>query len=325
MKKLSFALMLMMALAVSFMGCQKEPPTVTIDPECHSETFTLGETTYNVDDFFTVENIQYDGSQVYNVIVLSQHQMIGENGGEGQGVFLIFRGAITAGTYELTAPQMDSLGFSLDSLSMDVIESWNNYPMYFFAELEVEDMVTFSLDYLMEQENLYVACAGVFTLEVEDDGFTITTDGIEVVKMNDPAIIETSSVDFAGAPDSYVLATVEEGNINGVDIVTAYASNFDPNISFSWMELKCVCFITRDGNMLVYPYPDAIPTGIIEDTVLMYVEGMSIYQPYSGSGTVTIEEENGIYTVDAPEVTINGTSYALHYVGTLPFFDFSLY
>lgn len=296
MKKLFLSLMLVAAVAFGFTSCNK----TTSSSDTHSQTFTLGETTYDIDNAITIENMKYDGSDTYNAIVLSQGQMIGNNGGEGRGVVLFFKGKITAGTYNLTGND-------------------NNYPKYVFASLTVEDIVNFDFNNLDDEES-YFATSGSFTLEINDNTYTITTDGIEVENAKDPAIVETSSVDYEGGVLRYILADVEEGNINGVNIVTAGATKF----TYLMMEQKVVCFITEEGDMLGYIYQgSSIPTGTIENAALLYVSGMDINNGLkAGQGTITIEKNDEVYTVDVPEVTIDGQQYTLHYVGTLPFFDF---
>lgn len=300
MKKVFFSLMLIAALALGFTNCNKN----TSESETHSQTFTFGETTYDIDNVITIENIQYNGSQIYNAIVFSQGQMIGNNGGEGRGIVIIFRGDFTAGTYNMT---------------FDPAHPTNNFPMYIYTELEVEDIVNFNIDDLMAQDDVYAASSGSFTLEMDGDMFTVTTDGIEVEKVSDAAIVETSSVDCESEVARYVLATVEEGNINGVNIVTAGATK----LTYLMMEQKVVCFITETGDMMAYMYQgSSIPTGTFDNATLLYVNGMDINNGIkAGQGTITIEKNDDVYTVNIPEVTIDGQQYTLHYVGTLPTFD----
>ena len=300
MKKVFFSLMLIAALALGFTNCNKN----TSESETHSQTFTFGETTYDIDNVITIENIQYNGSQIYNAIVFSQGQMIGNNGGEGRGIVIIFRGDFTAGTYNMT---------------FDPAHPTNNFPMYIYTELEVEDIVNFNIDDLMAQDDVYAASSGSFTLEMDGDMFTVTTDGIEVEKVSDAAIVETSSVDCESEVARYVLATVEEGNINGVNIVTAGATKITYIV-----EQKVLCFITEEANMIGYFYSgNSIPTGTINNATLVYASGMNVNNGIQvGQGSITIEKNEDVYTVDIPSVTINGTQYTLHYVGTMPSFDF---
>ena len=292
--------MLFAALAFGFTSCDK----TTSESDTHSQTFTLGETSYDINNAITIENIQYDGSQIYNAIVLSNGQIVG-NGGNGQGIVIVFRGDILAGTYTM----------SYDPLNPEV-----SFPKYFFAELDVEDIVNFDINDLMEQDGVYVAESGSFTLEVNDNIYTLTTDGIEVTNVKDLAIVETSSVDYEGSMLRYTLATVDEGNINGDNIVTAGATKF----TYLMMEMKVVCFITETGNMLGYVYQgNTIPTGTFNNASLIYVNGMNINGGLqAGQGTITIEKNGDVYTVDVPDATIGGENYTMHYVGTLPFFDF---
>lgn len=288
--------MIIAAVTFGFTSCDK----TTSASDTHSQTFTLGETTYDIDNVITIENIQYEGSDVYNAIVLSRGQMIGNTGGEGRGVVLFFKGNITAGTYNLTGND-------------------NDYPKYVFASLTVEDIVNFDFNNLDNEES-YFATSGSLTLEINNDTYAITTDGIEVENAKDPAIVETSSVDYEGSVERYVLATVEEGTINSENIVTAGATTF----TYIMMEAKAICFITEEGNMLSYIYQgNSIPTGTIENASLLYVNGMNISGgAQAGQGAITIEKNDDVYTVDIPSATIGNEIYTLHYVGTMPYFDF---
>ena len=304
MKKVFFSLMLMAALVFGFTSCEKKAS----ESDTHSQTFTLGETTYDIDNVITIENIKYEGSDVYNAIVLSQGQMIGNTGGEGRGVTILFKGNITAGTYNLTGND-------------------SNYPKYVFANLTVEDIVNFDIDDILDDEDAYYAIGGSFTLEIDGDTYTITTDGIEVEYAEDPAIVETSSVDYEGSVERYVLADVVEGDLNGVNIVTAGTTKY--NIMF--IETQIVAFITEEGDMLgvtsTSPFTNGIPTGEFtnSDYPIILIEGMNINAPkFASSGNIVISKEGDYYTVDITNMEFTGLTdtYTMHYVGTMPYFDF---
>ena len=300
MKKLFLSLMLVASVAAGFTSCKKDTPT----SETHSQTFTLGETSYDIDNVVTIENIQYNGSQIYNAIVLSQGEMIGNSGGEGKGIVIVFRGDITAGTHSLTFNHEDPTA---------------NFPIYAYAELEVEDVVNFNIYDLMAQDGVYAANSGSFTLEISGDNYTITTSNIEVENVKDASNVKTSSTDYEGGSAKYVLATVQEGDINGVNIVTAGATKFTYIV-----EQKVLCFITETADLIGYFYQGgSIPTGTINNATLVYASGMNVNNGIQvGQGSITIEKNEDVYTVDIPSVTINGTQYTLHYVGTMPSFDF---
>lgn len=304
MKKLFLSLMLVAAVATAFVGCKKNAS----ESDTHSQSFTLGETTYSVDNSVTIENIQYNDRQIYNAIVLSTGQMIGDNSGEGQSIVIVFRGNFTAGTY---------------NLSTDL----ESFPKYFFGELEVEDIVNFSIDDLMEQEGVYMANSGSFTLEMDGDFFTITTDGVEVEKIKDPAVFETSSADYEGDMLRYVLARVEEGTLNEANIVTAGRTEY----KLWFIDTQIVAFITEEGDMLGFtsstPFTDGVPTGEFtnDDYLIILVEDMNIKAPKPAtSGNINISKDGETYTIDITGVEFNGIedTYSMHYVGTMPYFDF---
>lgn len=308
MKKLFLSLMLVAAFAMSFVSCDKK----TTESETHSQTFTLGEASYAIDNAITIENIQYHGSDAYSAIVLSQGKMIGNNGGEGKGVVIVFHGNITAGTHNLT---------------FNPVYPTANFPMYFVAELEVDDIVNFSIDNLLEQEDVYVGTSGSFTLEMDGAIYTLTTNSIEVKKIKDFEDIETSSIDYEGGVDRYVLATVEEGDINGTDIVTAGTTKY----KIFMIDVNIVAFIAENGDMIGFTstasFANGIPTGTFSyDTYpIIYVEQMNINAPKGAtSGNITIAREGDIYTIDMTDMQFNGVEgiFTSHYVGTMPYFDF---
>ena len=308
MKKLFLSLMLVAGLAAGFTSCNQKNESDT-----HSQTFTLGETSYHVDNAITIQNIQYQGSDVYNTIVLSQGQLIGETGGEGQGVVILFKGDIAAGTYALSADD-------------------NAYPKYFVAEVSIEDIVNFDIENYEDNENSYMAFTGSITIDDANGKYVITTDGIEVNQYEfdengNPVIVETatSSVDFEGTTIDFVLATVVEGDLNGEEIVTAGTTN----ITLMFVDFNVACFITEEGNFIGFEstesFANGLPVGEFtnSDYPIIMVQAMDIQTVKTASeGTINIaRDENNYYTIDITAV-IDGTEYTMHYVGTMPQFDF---
>lgn len=303
MKKVFFSLMLIAALAFSFTSCKK----TASDSETHSQTFTLNDTSYDINNAITIENIKSEGD-VYNALVFSQGQMTSNNSGETKGVVIVFKGAINAGTYNLTGND-------------------NDYPKYVFADITVEDIVNFDLSNLDNAES-YFAINGAFTLEINDDTYTITTDGIEVENAKDPNVFGTSSVDYEGNLTRFTLADVEAGsNLNGVNIVTAGTTKF----TVLFVETQIVAFITEEGDMLGFtstsPFANGIPTGEFtnSDYPIILIEGMNINAPkFASSGNIVISKDGDLYTIDITDVNFSGVSntYTMHYVGTMPYFDF---
>ncbi len=299
MKKVFLSLMLIASLAFAFTSCKK----TTSESETHTQTFILGETSYDINNVITIENIQYNGSQDYNAIVLSQGQMTGDNSGEGKGIVIVFQGAFTSGT---------------KTLAYDPANPTAHFPLYCYAELEVADIVNFNINDLLAQDNVYVANSGSFTLEMDNNTFTITTDGIMVEKANDAAITETSSVDYEGDVTRFVLATVEEGTLNEKNIVTAGTTTIQ-NLG----NLKIAGFITETGDMMGFFYDgNTVPAGEHSNQTIIYFEEMDYKNTAFSSGTINVAIDNDIYTVDITGATINGVEYTMHYVGNLPHFDF---
>lgn len=303
MKKVFFSLMLIAALAFSFTSCKK----TASDSETHSQTFTLNDTSYDINNAITIENIKSEGD-VYNALVFSQGQMTSNNSGETKGVVIVFKGAINAGTYNLTGND-------------------NDYPKYIFADITVEDIVNFDLNNLDNAES-YFAINGAFTLEINDDTYTITTDGIEVENAKDPNVFWASSVDYEGNLARFTLADVEAGSyLNGVNIVTAGTTKF----TVLFVETQIVAFITEEGDMLGFtstsPFANGIPTGEFtnSDYPIILIEGMNINAPkFASSGNIVISKDGDLYTIDITDVNFSGVSntYTMHYVGTMPYFDF---
>lgn len=309
MKKLFLSLMLVASLVFGFTGCQK----TASESDTHTQTFTLGEATYNINNVVTIENIHHNGSQIYNAISFLDSKLIGDEGGEGQGVVIVFQGDITPGTHEIV---------------FDPEHPTAHFPMYFFADIEIETIVNFSIETLLAQDNIYVADAGAFTLEMDENFVTVTTDNIDVIKVKDQAIIETSSVDYEGNVTRYKLAEVEEGNINDTDILTAGITSFNLII-----QTYVAAFIAENTDMIGFTSMSSFADGLPEDTFsyndypIIYVHAMNIKEPkFATSGSITVAKDGDIYTIDMTDMEFNGINgiFTLHYVGTMPYFNLPL-
>ena len=306
MKKLFLSLMLVAAVAAGFVGCKKNAS----ESETHTQTFALGETSYDIEHAITIENIQYQDSQIYNAIVVYTGKLVGQSGGEGKGVAILFKGDISAGTHSLSANDED-------------------YPKYIFADLSVTDIVNFDITQLLDNDEAYIATSGSLTLAISDGTYTITTSGIEVENASDPNNTETSSVDYEGSVARYILATVDEGTINDDNIVTAGSTSLD--LLFGKTEI--VAFISDKADMIGFtsstPFTDGIPTGefTYHDYPIIYMQGMNLNAFKSAkSGNITISKDGEKYTIDITDVEFNGVEgvFTLHYIGTMPIFDFPL-
>ena len=305
MKKVFFSLMLVAALALGFTSCDKK----TTESETHSQTFTLGGTSYPVDNVVTIENIQYNGSDVYNAIVLYTGKLIGNTGGECKGVTIIFKGNINAGTYNLSTDD-------------------NYYPKYVFADVSINNIINFNIFELLDNDNAYLATSGSFTLENTGDGYVLTTSGIEVENTWDPSIVETSSVDYEGASTTYRLATVEEGTLddgeNVANVVTAGTTKYTLMI----VETNVAGFITDSGDMIGFTsmqsFADGVPAGQYTNSdypiIQVNITDLEHFHPAT-SGSISVAKDGDVYTIDITDAAINGKTYNMHYVGTLPYFN----
>ena len=296
--------MLAATLAFGFTSCDK----TTTTSDTHSQTFTLGETSYPVDNVVTIENIQSDGSDVYNAILLYTGKLIGDTGGECKGVTIIFKGDIIDGTYNLSGDD-------------------NYFPKYVFADVSINNIINFDI-WELADDNAYIATSGSFTLENTDDGYVVTTSSIEVENTWDPSIVETSSVDYEGASATYRLATVQEGTLNDgeadVNVVTAGTTKYTLMI----VETNVACFITDSGDMIGFTsmqsFADGVPEGQYtnSDYPIIQVNIMDLehFHPAT-SGSISVAKDGDVYTIDITDAAINGKTYNMHYVGTLPYFN----
>lgn len=304
MKKVFFSLMLAATLAFGFTSCDK----TTTTSDTHSQTFTLGETSYPVDNVVTIENIQSDGSDVYNAILLYTGKLIGDTGGECKGVTIIFKGDIIDGTYNLSGDD-------------------NYFPKYVFADVSINNIINFDI-WELADDNAYIATSGSFTLENTDDGYVVTTSSIEVKNTWDPSIVETSSVDYEGASATYRLATVQEGTLNDgeadANVVTAGTTKYTLMI----VETNVACFITDSGDMIGFTSMQSLADGVPEgqytnsDYPIIQVNIMDLehFHPAT-SGSISVAKDGDVYTIDITDAAINGKTYNMHYVGTLPYFN----
>lgn len=308
MKKLILVFTLIASVATSFMGCRK----TTNDSDTHTQKYTLGENSFDINNAMTIENIKDSVGQVYNVIMLSQTEEVGYFGSKTKGVFIVFSGDFESGTY---------------NLAFDPEQPLDHFPMYLVAECEVGNMLTFSLSNFLNQADAYAARSGSFTLAMDGDQFTVTGTGIEVKKIKDQTQVSTSSVDFEDNMIRFVLSDVVEGDFNGTNIVTAGRTTL--NILGTMTDVAT--FITENGNIIGFSSSSAsgddLPTGTFtyNDRDIFYIQDMTVTTiKYATSGEISVAKEGDIYTIDMTGLTIDGISGTptMHYVGTMPKFDF---
>ena len=308
MKKLFLAFMLVAAVATSFVSCRK----TTTDSDTHTQKYNLGATSFDINNAFTIENIKDSVGQVYNAIMLSQTEEIGYFGSKTKGVFIVFKDDFASGIY---------------NLAFDPEQPLDHFPMYIVTEYEVDNIINFSLDNLLNQADVYVADNGSFTLEMDQDQFTVTTSNIEVKNVKDLAQVKTSSVDFEDNMLRYVLSTVEEGNFNGTNVVTAGRTKL--NILSTLYDV--VAFITANGDLIGFisgtPFDNGIPEGTYsnDDNSIIYLQRMSLQTlKFASSGEASVTRNGDTYTINMTGLAIDGISGSptMHYVGTMPEFDF---
>lgn len=307
MKKLYLTVMLVAAVATSFMSCKK----TTTDSDTHTQKYSLGTTEFDINNAIAIERIQ-DSGLIYNAIVLAQGEYVGSFGSRAKGAIIVFQGDFTPGTYNLV---------------FDPEQPLAHFPMYLVAELEVDNIINFSLQNLINQADVYVANNGSFTLEMNQDTFTVTTTGIQVKKVHDQTQVTSSSVDYEGDMLRFVLSTVEEGDFNGTNIVTAGTTKLDILNTPS----NVAGFITINGELIGLisstSFDDGIPEGTYSssDNSIIYMQDMSLPTlKFASSGEATVARNGDIYTIDMTGLAIDGISGTptMHYVGTMPNFDF---
>jgi len=309
MKKIILAFTLAVAVAC-FMGCEK----TTTESETHTQKFTLGAESYDINNALTIENIKDSVGQVYNAIMLSQTENVGSFGSQTKCVIIVFRGNFTPGTYNLT---------------FDPEHPSDHFPMYLVAEIGVDNIVNFSLNNLLNQANAYAAYNGSFTLTMDQNKFTVTTTNIEVKNVKNLAETMASSVDFEDNMLRYVLSTVEEGNFNGTNIVTAGRTVLNILSSSS----NVVAFITENGDLVGFisstPFENGIPEGTYSynDNSIIYLQGMTLTSlKFASSGEISVARNGDLYTINMTGLSFSNIegSPTMHYVGTMPKFDFPL-
>jgi len=179
----------------------------------------------------------------------------------------------------------------------------------------------------MNQADVYVADNGSFTLEMDQEQFTVTTSNIEVKNVRDLTQVTTSSADYEGNMLRYVLSTVQEGDFNGTNLVTAGRTKLE---IFS-TPYSVAAFITANGDLIGFisetSFDNGIPEGTYSsnDNSIIYVQGMSLQTlKFASSGEATVSRNGDIYTIDMTGLSINGISGSptMHYVGNMPNFDF---
>ena len=136
-------------------------------------------------------------------------------------------------------------------------------------------------------------------------------------------MVETSSVDYEGGVDRYVLATVEEGDINGTNIVTAGVTKY----KVFMMDMYIAAFIAENTDMIGFISQASMANGIPVGTYSYqnYPIIYNIKEPKSATeGTITVARDGDIYTINMTGMQFTGVDgiFNLHYVGTMPYFDF---
>lgn len=301
------ALTLILGIAMVSSSCRK----TTTDSDTHTQKFTLGTTEFDINNAIAIEHIQ-DSGLIYNVIVLAQGEYVGSLGSRVKGAIIVFQGDFTPGTHNLV---------------FDPEQPLSHFPMYLIAEHEQDNIINFNLQNLLNQADVYVADNGSFTLAIDQDQFTVTTTDIQVKKVQDQTQTTTSSVDYEGDMLRYVLSTVEEGDFNATNLVTAGTTKL--NI-FS-TPYHVAAFITASGDLIGFisatSFNDGIPEGTYSsnDNSIIYVQGMSLQTlKFASSGEATVARNGDTYTINMTGLAIDGISGTptMHYVGTMPHFDF---
>ena len=308
MKKLILVFTLVAAVAAGFVSCKK----TTHDSDTHTQKYTLGATSFDINNAITIENIKDSVGQVYNAIMLSQTEQVGYFGSKTKGVVIVFKGDFASGTYNLV---------------FDPEQPLDHFPMYLVAEQEVNNIINFSLSSFLNQADAYAANSGSFTLAMDGNQFTITGTGIEVKKIKDQTQVSTSSVDFEDNMLRFVLSDIVEGDFNGTNIVTAGRTVL--NILGTTMDVAA--FITENGNLIGFSSSSAsgddLPTGTFtyNDRDIFYIQDMTLTTiKYATSGEISVTKDGDTYTIDMTGLAIEGISGTptMHYVGTMPKFDF---
>lgn len=307
MKKLFLVFTLAAAVATSFVSCNK----TTNDSDTHTQKFTLGAESFDIKNAITIENAKDSIGQIYNVLVLSQSEQLGTYGSKSKGAVIVFKGNFTPGTHNLVLDPQQPLA---------------HFPMYLIADLQVDDIMNFSIDSLLNQADVYVANSGSFTLAMNQNQFTVTTNNVQVLNVNETTQVKTSSIDFEGDALRYALSTVVEGNLNGNNILTAGRTvinlfNFPTNI---------IAFVAENGDVIGFitstSFDEGIPAGTYSNSgnLIIYIQALKLSTlKFASGGEMTVAKNGDNYTIDMTGLVISGIdSPTLHYVGTMPSFDF---
>lgn len=314
--------MLVAGLAACFTSCKKDSDE-TVDPgSSHAQTVIFAGETHNIKNVIAFENVQYSGNPNYSAIALIDDELVNENGGTANAAIIIFEGDIQAGTYY---PKFEK-------------EYPEVYPKVFYTTVDIESITSFDPGYFVNQliaGEAYGAYYGSFTLQINRGDYVITTNNINVTDYEGQHGYRFE-IDYEGNPKHYVFATVDEGVLNNGEtdavILTAGRMAYQfpiigkKNIAgfIAWGIYDTPEGLITRTDMIGFQYQgDAIPTGQYTNPTLIFLEGMDTSNPaIIQAGTMNVEVNEDVYTVDINDAQINGKTYNMHYVGTLPFFDF---
>jgi hypothetical protein len=307
MKKLVFTFVLFAAVATCFMSCEK----TVIESDTHTQQFTFDTEVFDIENAFTVENIQ-DSGLIYNDIVLWNSEEWNPATTFSHGVVIVFQGDITPGTYNLT---------------FDPQHPTAHFPMLLVVDERGAD---FTIQTLLNQHNVHAAYWGSFTLAINQDQFTITTSNVHTKRLNELDYRRDLSVDFEDNMLRYVLSTVQEGTFNDTtNVVTAGRTKLK---IFDTM-YDVAAFITENGDLFGLisstSFDDGIPEGEYwnNENSFIYIQGMNYRTlTLARRGEAFVERDGDIYTIDMTDLRFQdgdgiNVSGSLHYVGTMPQFD----
>lgn len=183
MKKLFLTVLLVAAVATSFVSCRK----TTTDSDTHTQKFTLGTTEFDINNAIAIESIK-DSSLIYNAIVLAQGDYVGSLGSRAKGAIIVFRGDFN-GTNLVTAGRTKLNIFSTPYHVAAFITA-NGDLIGFISATSFDDGIpegTYSSDdnsiiYVqgMSLQTLKFASSGEATVARNGDTYTIDMTGLAI-------------------------------------------------------------------------------------------------------------------------------------------------
>lgn len=314
MKKIFLTFMFLAGLATCFTGCKKndDEPKPPIPPQIYSNTFTIGDETYDINVSKLIENLSF-GDFNLNIIVFASKDLQEEH---NNVICVIYYNGIELGIIDIAPTNYIIDSFPLpkvialkDCNITETLQNINNLTMF---------------------PDIYTGLSGSLTLKKSGETYTIITDNMMLKHNNDEI---TGAIDFQGTLTTIPFPIVSSGSfsLNEKTYTIFQAGTIHHN--FMGTDFHLMMFLPIEMNKVIaIVIGEEIPIGTfnVPLTPLLFINNFNIFTMqgdppiFAIGGTIVIEkQESDIYHITItdgkfPDITLN-----LEYAGKIPEFNFN--